>query len=41
MGVITQTVCVMSDIVVVLSEHSVFDVKYTGYEYTNIVGVML
>ena len=32
---------VRSDIVVVLSKHSVFDVRYSGYEFTNIVGMML
>ena len=31
---------VMTDIFVVLSEHNMFHVKYSGYEFTNIVGVM-
>ena len=33
--------CVMSDTVAVLSHHSVSDVKYTGYEFPNLVGLMI
>ena len=37
--VITDRVCVMSDVAIVLS-YTLFDVIYTEYDVMNIVGVM-